>query len=108
MFMQGNNPDIIMIREIIPKQQKNKIPLTMLYLEGYEMYINFNPVDENLGTTGIRGTGIYVKDGLCSVGTIIEHSNHEDQVWIEITLNKQDKLLCGCIYIEALEAIKII
>ena len=55
--------------------------------------------DENLGTTGIRGTGIYVKDGLCSIGTIIEHTNHEDQVWIQITPNKQDKLLCGCIYI---------
>ena len=57
------------------------------------MYIDFNPEDENLGTTGIRGTGIYVKDGLCSIGTIIEHTNHEDQVWIEITLNKQDNII---------------
>ena len=82
MFLQGNNPDIIMITEMFPKQQKNTIPLAMLYLEGYEMYINFNPEDENLETTGIHGTGIYVKDGLCSIGTIIEHSNHEDQVYI--------------------------
>ena len=72
MFMQGNNPDIITITEMSPKQQKNKIPLAMLYLEGYEIYINFNPEDENLGTIGIRGTGIYVKDRLCSIGTIIE------------------------------------
>ena len=86
MFMHGNNLDIMTITEMFPKQQKNKIPLAMLYLEEYEMYINFNPEDENLGTTGIRGTGIYVKDGLCSIGTIIEHSKHEDQVWIEITL----------------------
>ena len=57
LFLQGSNTDIIMITEMIPKQQKNKIPLAMLHLEGYEMYINFNPEDENLGTTGIRGTG---------------------------------------------------
>ena len=99
MFLQGNNPDIIMITEMIPKQQKNKIPLAMLHGEGYEMYFNFNPEEENLGTTGIRGTAIYVRNGLCFVETKIEHSNHKDQVWIDITLNKQDKLLCGCIYI---------
>ena len=86
-----------MITEMIPRQQKNKIPLAMLHLEGYDMYINFNPEDENLGT-GIRGTGIYVKNGLCSIEIIFEHTNHKDQVWVEITLNKQDKLLCGCIY----------
>ena len=39
VFLQGNNPDIIMIMEMIPKQQKNKIPLAMLHVEGYEMYI---------------------------------------------------------------------
>ena len=66
MFLQGSYTDI-MITEMIPKQQKNKIPLVMLHLEGYDMYINFNPEDENLGTTGIRGTGIYVKNGLYSI-----------------------------------------
>ena len=29
MFMQGNNPVIIMITEMIPKQQNSKIPLAM-------------------------------------------------------------------------------
>ena len=80
MFLQGSNTDIVMITEMIPKQQKNKIPLAMLHLEGYDMYINFNPEDENLGTTGIRGTGIYVKNGLCSIEIIFEHTNHKDQV----------------------------
>ena len=64
MFLQENKPDIIMITEMIPKQKKNKIPLAMLQVEGYEMCINFNPGEENLGTTVIRGTAIYIRYGL--------------------------------------------
>ena len=85
MFLQGSNTDIIMIMEMIPKQQKNNIPLAMLHLEGYDMYINLNPEDEYLGTTGIHGTGIYVKNGLCSIEIIFEHTNHNDQVWVDNT-----------------------
>ena len=98
MFIAGNEPDIIMITEVIPKQQKHAIPPSLLHIDDYVAYFNFNPDDENLGNTGIRGTAIYVKSEIISLEAKLEESSHKDQVWVEIPLCGSDKLLCGCIY----------
>ena len=51
-----------MITEMIPKQQKNIIPSSLLNIDGYKLICNFDVNRENLGTSGIRGTGIYVRN----------------------------------------------
>ena len=53
---------------------------------------------ENLGASGIRGTAIYVKSGTVSYEVKNENAQYKDQVWVEIPLKDNEKLLCGCIY----------
>ena len=52
----------------------------------------------NLGTSGLRGTAIYVKNDIPSVEMKILDSTYKDSIWVEILLNKTESLLCGCIY----------
>ena len=95
--ISGSDIDIIMITEVIPKAQKNPIPKCILNIEGYNLFLNFDCTQENLGESGIRGVAIYIKNTieseevkLCNV--------HKDHLWIEVKLKGNDKLLCGCIY----------
>ena len=61
MFIAGKDPDILLITEMIPKQQKCVIPSSLLKIDEYELYCNFEITMENLGASGIRGIAIYVK-----------------------------------------------
>ena len=60
MLIADDVPDVIMITEVIPKVQKNPIPDTLLYIEGYKLFKNFEEVDSNLGVSGRRGVANYV------------------------------------------------
>ena len=42
MFIAGKKVDIIMITEVIPKQQKNVIPPSLLNIDGYDPFFNFD------------------------------------------------------------------
>ena len=59
----ADQPDIVLLTEVIPKAQKNPIYETLLNIDGCEKYVNFNFTDSNLGASGKRGVAIYVKDG---------------------------------------------
>ena len=98
LLIAGNEPDIIMITEVIPKQQKNVIPIALLDIEGYTYYFNFDIESESLGASGKRGTVIYVKSKIPSVEIKMEGSVHKYNVWVEIFLQNNEKLLCSCIY----------
>ena len=54
----------MMFTEVIPKAQRNLISHAQLTIKGYEMYTNFNHMEENLGGSGKRGVAIYVKSEL--------------------------------------------
>ena len=53
-----NEPDIMMITEVIPKAQQNSISYPQLSIKGYDTYVSFNPSEVNLGASGIRGVAI--------------------------------------------------
>ena len=61
MFIANDQPDIMLITEIIPKNEVNPITQALLDIEGYKCYLNFNPDECNLGASGIRGVCIYSK-----------------------------------------------
>ena len=85
MFIASNEPDIMMIIEVIPKAQQNSISYPQLSIKGYDIYVNFNPDEENLGASGIRRVAIYVKRNL--VARKLKLNNlFSDQLWVEITL----------------------
>ena len=67
-----------MVTEMIPKQQKNVIPPSLLNINGYELFCNFDINKENLGTSGIRGTAIYVKNEIVSCQVRIDNTQHAD------------------------------
>ena len=98
-FIAADEPDVMMITEVIPKAQKNPIFEIQLDIEGYELYKKFTNDDLDFGASGIRGVVIYVKSILNSKDVTTEIAQqHKDQLWIEIELIGKDKLLCGCMY----------
>ena len=55
-------------------------------------------LENNSESDGLRGVAIYVKNNLPSQDVQIDHTNYRDHVWVEIKINDNDILLCGCIY----------
>ena len=90
-------PDILMLTEVIPKRQVNPIEESHITLNGYVRHTNFEISDSNLGASGIWGTAIFVTDELKS-RKVKMMNEFDDHVWIELQLNNNDKLLCGCMY----------
>lgn len=97
MMIASKKPDVMLFTEVIPKAQKNPIEETQIQIKGYQHYPNFNYTDTNLGSAGIRGVIIYVREGFKSKSVRLK-SSYDDHVWVEICLQNDEKLLCGCIY----------
>ena len=92
-----NEPDVILITEVIPKCQSNPIPPALLNIEGYKSSFNFDPNTVDLGSSGLRGVAIYSKISLNASDIEIFVEDSSDHVWIELPTTKKP-LLVGCIY----------
>ena len=98
MCITNNEPDVILITEVIPKAQVCPIDPALLTVPGYHMYANFDLSQARLGASGQRGICIYVKDLLktslksfCDVELV-------EQLWIQVQLEGADLLVIGCLY----------
>ena len=98
MWIAGNEPDIIMVNEVIPKAQIHPIPLALLSISGYVMYANFDPSEGNLGKSGLRGICMYAKSSLQVAEISFEGSAFKEQLWLRMSLPSPDSLLLGCLY----------
>ena len=98
MLITGEEPDMIMITEVIPKAQVHPIPLSLLALPGYTVYLSFDNLKPNLGTSGQRGACIYVLDSLQVSEIYFPGNRFPEQVWIKMKLAGQNTLHAGCIY----------
>ena len=98
MFIQKDEPDILLITEVIPKSQVNPITNALLKVDGYEYYLYFNCIDSNLGRAGIRGLAIYYKETMSVEEVKVSVNDWRDHVWVEIPTDKNGVLLCGCVY----------
>ena len=96
-LIAGNEPNIMIITEVIPKAQINPIEAPLLEIEGCDHYLNFEISNMNLGASGIRGVAIYVKEDL-HVNEVTFDTDFMDHLWVEISLTDGKSLLCGCIY----------
>ena len=96
-LIADNEPDIMLLTEIIPKAQKNEIHEAQINIPGYQKFVNFKFTDQELGASGKRGVAIYVNEDL-ETEEIKLQGNYKDHVWTEIRLRNNDVLLCGCIY----------
>ena len=97
MLNASSKPDLMSFTEVIPTVQVNLILDAQLKIKGYELYTNFDNLESNLGASGIRGTAIYVQENIKSKEVGLQ-SQFDDLNWVEIGLQNDDSLLCGCIY----------
>jgi len=93
----GDEPDLILITEILPKRSVNSISSARLSLDGYQAFFNFNPDSLQTPLT-TRGVGIYVSSKLSVTEVTFNGYSHHEHVWISIKLMGHDTLLVGCIY----------
>ena len=100
MFIASDPPDTMLITEIIPKKQTNPIAKCLLDIDGYNFQLNFDPDECNLGAFGIRSVAIYYKEGITIIVNEVRFkvSGSNDHTWIEILMENNNTLLCGCIY----------
>ena len=64
LAIAGNEPDIILITEILPKAHCNTLTSAGLFLNGYTSIYNFDPNVDITTSPSIRGVGIYVTEKL--------------------------------------------
>ena len=90
----SQEPDILLFTEVIPKAQQKPIDESQLNVNGYNLYCNFDNTKDNLGTSGIRGVAIYIKENFISKEVKLT-TTFEDHVWVEIKLTNNEILLCA-------------
>ena len=96
MMISTDDPDILLLTEVIPKAQKNEIFESQLHLSGYKMYVNFDLAELDLGSSGKRGVAIYTKDYI-RADIVKMTTEYNDHLWVDINL-KGEHLLCGVVY----------
>lgn len=94
-IVNKENPDIIGVSEILPKNLKRQIFPEEFNIKGYNMVYHKNIAD-NIG----RGTIVYIKENLNYKEINIKpiKGTFEEGLFIEITVSNSEKLLCALIY----------
>ena len=98
MFITDDEPDIMLITEVIPNCQNNPIATALLNIDGYNCNLNFDHNTANLGQSGIRGVAIYSRKSLHAIEIEVTAEGAYDHVWIEIPSKHGESILCGCVY----------
>ena len=94
----GDEPDIMIITEVLPKYQKYPTLASTLDIQGYTQFYNYGNGDEITNNYDIRGITIHGKSNIICSEVKLDNSSHKDQLWIEIPLKGNEVLLCGGIY----------
>ena len=90
MLIAVIEPDIMLFTQVIPKAQKHPIQETQVKLKVYNIYTNFKYTDGNLGSLGMRGVAIYVKDNI-KCDEVKSKNEYADEVWVELGLGHNDR-----------------
>ncbi len=88
---QTTAPEIIGVTEVKPKNQTSEIKKEEYSMEGYELF------HANMENRTGRGILLYVRS-LLKVKEVILESNFEENIFVEMRLRNNNKLLIGCIY----------
>ena len=86
-----NDPDIIVLTEVLPKNNRYTFQKSELEIKGYTLFIN------NFETFGIRGVAIYIKKGI-TANQIHPTNCADDTAWVEIKMKNKEKLIIGGVY----------
>ena len=83
-----------MINEVIPKAQHTPIDEARLSIDGFTLFLNFDPTLQNLG---YRGIAMYVSNQIRATNLSLGSPFHE-HLWLSIPLRGNDSLWIGYIY----------
>ena len=86
MLIASDEPDILILIEVIPKAQSNPITFSRLTLPGYFIHVNFDPDQANLGSSHMWGICIYTSHYLKAVEVHFSCAAFEEHLWISIDL----------------------
>ena len=84
-LIAGDEPDLILISEILPKHCVSSLSAARLALDGYQSFFNFDP-DSQQTPQSMRGVGIYVSNKLLVSEVTFDGYSHHEHVWISIKL----------------------
>jgi hypothetical protein len=94
--IEEQHPLIIGITEVFPKNQSNMVDMDkLLMIENYELYRRVEGTTERRD----RGTYLYIHNTLESTtcDSLMDH-DFQESVWCNIKLEKNCKMLVGCVY----------
>ena len=97
MLISSDEPDLILVTEVIPKAQQLPLSPAQLHIPGYTLYMNFDPSSSHLGRSGMRGVCAYASDNL-KVSEVSFDFASVEHVWLSVSLAGGDCLLIGCVY----------
>jgi len=98
VMISNDNPDIIILTEVIPKAQSNPIPLPQLAIPGYNFYVNFDYNATGLGKSGKRGIIVYFSIALTTKQILFSNTLFEEYLLAEAILPNNVSLTIGGIY----------
>ncbi|XP_043199039.1 uncharacterized protein LOC122368836 [Amphibalanus amphitrite] len=98
MFISNNEPDLILLCEVIPKAQSHPMHPATMALPNYTMFLNFDPVKDKLGQGGARGICIFISAKWQATEVSFPACSYEEQLWVKLPLLGADQLLIGCLY----------
>ena len=90
-YINTNNPDILVLTEVSPKNNGYLLQKSELEIKGYSLYIN------NFEEKGVRGVAIYVKKNIATL-QVYPKDCASDSVWVELKTNKSKRMIIGGIY----------
>ena len=86
-----NDPDIIVLTEVLPQNNRYTLQKSELKIKGYTLFIN------NFETFGIRGVAIYAKK--CITANQNHPTNCADHTaWVEIKMKNNENMIIGGVY----------
>ena len=90
-YINTNNPDILVLTEVAPKNNRYLLQKSELEIKGYSLYIN------NFEEKGVRGVAIYVKKNIATM-QVYPKESAPDTAWVEIKASKNKRMIIGGIH----------
>ena len=97
LYIASDEPDVILLTEVITKSQHHPISPSILSIPGFAMYPNFQPHQSGLGASGTRDICIYVRSDLQVMHEEFPVYTFKEHLLVKLKLANLDVLLIGCI-----------
>lgn len=94
VLIYNQQPDIIAVNEVFPKNQQTDPCKESYLLQGFQAIWN-----ERFFCKGNRGSVIFVKDGIdVTMHKQLNNLSPKEEVWCEINITNNKKVLVGLVY----------